>query len=149
MQYQILNKYFPCGSVLNTWYKTDEYKCELCSMDESLEHYFFDCQSSFNFWVSFKKWWTSIFKCEIRLSVIDVLLGIVNYVNDKMLDCLNFCILYGKKYIVESKKAKSPLFFYDYQVKLKCRLEIEEYIYNSKGAIADFENKWSIIVDLL
>ena len=149
MQYQIVNRYFPCGSVLNTWYKTDGYKCEFCSMEDSLEHYFFDCQSSFNFWVSFKKWWKSIFKCEIGLSAIDVLLGIVNYVNDKMLDCLNFCILYGKKYIVDSKKAQSPLFFYDYQVKLKCRLEIEEYIYISNGAISDFENKWSIIVDLL
>jgi hypothetical protein len=149
MQYQILNKYFPCGSALNTWYKTDQYKCEICSMEDSLEHYFFNCQSSYNFWVSFKKWWNSIFKCEIRLSAIDILLGIVNSVNDKMLDCLNFCILYGKKYILEAKKSNISLFFYNYQVKLKCRLEIEEYIHHTKNTISEFENKWSTLLEFL
>ena len=80
------------------------------------------------------RWWKTIYGCELFLSPIDVLFGIVNTNNDTMLYCLNFCILLAKKYICDTKNAKNVLFLYDFQRILKDRLIVEEAICNKNEA---------------
>ena len=99
LQYQIINRYFPCGHNLNIWYSTNEYSCSFCNENESLEHYFYSCPYVKRFWKSFMNWWKTIYDCYIQLNVLDILFGIVNENNDNMIGCLNFCILLAKRYI--------------------------------------------------
>ena len=61
---------------------------------------------------------------------MDVLFGISNVNQDPHIDVLNYLILFAKHYIAECKRLKNELFFYEYQVKLKNRIDIERFIYD-------------------
>ena len=149
MQYQILNRYFPCGNTLNTWYKTNSYVCIFCGMSESIEHYFYTCDIIKDFWTSFRKWWKNIYECDIELSVCEVIFGVPNEMNDIMIDCLNFCILYAKQFIVEehSDGSNKSVFIYEFAVSLKNRLEVEKLIAKNNGNLNLFKNKWCKIYE--
>ena len=41
LQYQILNRYFPCKETLSVWYNNNNNLCDFCLQIDTLEHYFF------------------------------------------------------------------------------------------------------------
>ena len=147
MQFQIINRYFPCGETLNTWYKTNSYSCEHCGECESLQHYFIECPQVRTFWKSFHRWWKSVTSCQFQLSTIDILLGIPNHTAEYLLDCLNFCILFAKNYICNCKRSNVPPFFYQFQVGLKWRLEFEQAVYIMNDSCDKFNAKWDLITN--
>ena len=58
---------------------------------------------------------------------LDILLGISNYDNSNVIMNLNFVILFAKYFICDCKKNDKPVDSYNFQVKLKTRMVIEEY----------------------
>ena len=102
------------------------------------------------FWgESVKRWFLRVFQSVINSTPLDILLGIPNYDNSNVIMNLNFVILFAKYFIYDCKKNDKPVDFYNFQVKLKTRVVIEEYrseLYNSK---LEFLVKWSVLSDSL
>ena len=76
-------------------------------------------------------------------------MGIPNYDNSNVIMNLSFVILFAKYFISNCKKNDKPVDFYNFQVKLKTRLVIEEYrseLHNSK---LEFLVKWSVLSESL
>ena len=72
-----------------------------------------------------------------------------NYDNSNVIMNLKFVILFAKYFIYDYKKNDKPVDFYNFQVKLKTRMVIEEYrseLYNRK---LEFLVKWSLLSDSL
>jgi len=149
MQYQIIHRYFPCNSILNTWNTNLEELCTLCNVEDTLEHYFFNCKLVEQFWKDFFTWRHKTFLCTFNLGAIDVIFGLMNETHDSMISILNYCILSAKKYIIDCKGKGVNCSFDKYCSKLKNRLIIEEYISNINGKSEAFIQKWSTVVECL
>ncbi len=130
MQYQILNRYFPCKSCLNTWNPELDKMCALCGVEETLEHYFYHCEFVREFWNHLFIWWNGVSQCNLNLGAIDIIFGIMNEENDNMLSVLNYCIILAKKYIIDCRTKSLDCSFKNFRLKLRSRLLIEEYIAN-------------------
>ena len=81
LQYQILNRYFPCSAIVHKWYPKESPLCSHCKEEESLEHYFFDCQKLLPFWKAFKVCWFKSSHCNINVCAPDVvrLTGLIGF----------------------------------------------------------------------
>ena len=149
MQYKIIHRYFPCGSSLNKWYKTNENVCMLCGMNETIEHYFYECDYMTRFWTAFRKWWKNIYECDISFKVVDILFGLPNDTTDVMFECLNFCILLAKQFIIDVHRMETrnskDISFYEYLYRLKNRIKVEKHIALCKDKLSIFEKKWNLI----
>ena len=67
------------------------------------------------------------FQFFINFTPLDILLGIPNYDNSNVIMNFNFVILFAKYFIYDCKRNDKPVDFYNFQVKLKTRMVIEEY----------------------
>ena len=81
---------------------------------------------------SIKRWFLHVFQFVINFTPLDILLGIPNYDNSNVIMNLNFVILFAKYFIYDCKKNDKPVDFYNFQVKLKTRMVIEEYTVNQQ-----------------
>ena len=142
LQYQIINRYFPCKYTVNLWHKDEDDKCSHCNDIETIEHYFFLCDKVQIFWKSFYNWWKNIYNVTIKLGQLDIIFGIINENKDDMLHVLNFCILLAKKYIYDCKLNNKQIVLLDFIAKIKKRLEIEKLLCNMNGCIKQFNLKW-------
>ena len=118
-QYQILNRFFPCNEILNKWYSTHTSKCITCNMIDTIEHYFFKCDSVQLFWKQFMQWFSQATDTKFSLSALDVIFGVVNVNNLDIIDILNFCTLLAKYFIHNLKVAEKNVEFYPYQIERK------------------------------
>ena len=50
IQYQIINRFFPCNSIVNVWYTDNEANCVLCNIEDTIEHYSFYCHIVSDVW---------------------------------------------------------------------------------------------------
>lgn len=149
LQYKIIHRYFPCKANLHIWKIEDNNKCNYCNEVESLEHYFADCNTLQIFWQRLKAWFLRNFDFVINFKTLDILLGIPNYDKNTDINILNFILLFAKNFIYSCKKNDIPVHFYNFQVKLKTQIEIEEYrckIYNKEQ---EFLTKWLLLADTL
>ena len=147
MQYQILNRYFPCKSCLNTWNPELDKMCALCGVEETLEHYFFHCNFVKQFWDHLFIWWRRISDCNFNLGAIDIIFGLMNEGHDKLISVLSYCIILAKKYILDCRTKDVNCSFDMFCDKLKSRLLIEEYIANINCRFAEFIQKWYFVIN--
>ena len=149
LQFQIINRYFPCNEKLHLWGKREDSACVLCGMVDTLEHYFIECSAIKIFWNSFKLWWRANFNFAINFGALDILLGIPNPNQLNEIRVLNFCILLAKAYVKKCKNKQQSIFFYEYQIELKERIVVEEYIYKLNNCEEKFNNDWECLVQSL
>ena len=149
LQYQIIHRFYPCRYNLNLWQKEPDNKCKTCGEIDSLQHYFVECTTVALFWKYLKTWCRFNFDFAIAFGPLDILLGIPNHDENNELNILNFIIIFGKSYIKACKNKEKPLEFYNFQVCLKERMNIEERIHISNHNEIKFENKWSKLMDSL
>jgi len=147
LQYQILHRFYPCNAILGIWYKDHSTLCEVCNVEDDLEHYFGNCTHTQIFWNSFNTWWYSVTSINLNISLFEVLFGVSNPFNEDLLDALNYCLLFAKMFISKQKKSKLDCFFYKYQVELKQRLEIEKTIYITNDKENIFDKRWKEIFE--
>ena len=134
---------------MHLWNIVEDSKCTYCNIVDTLSHYFAECQVVKGFWESVKRWFLRVFQFVINFTPLDILLGIPNYDNSNVIMNLNFVILFAKYFIYDCKKNDKPVDFYNFQVKLKTRMVIEEHrseLYNRK---LEFLVKWSVLSDSL
>ena len=85
-----------------------------------------------------KAWFLRICEFSINFTALVILLGIPNDVKSNDITNLNFVMLFAKQYIYTSKKNRIPIDFYNFQVKLKTRMIIEEYKYTMYNRSLEF-----------
>jgi hypothetical protein len=150
MQYHIINRFFPCNSILGIWYKDHKSDCDFCNKKEDdIQHYFYECDISKTFWKHFSTWWYNATAVNLNIKALDVIFGIMNPFKDSVIDCLNYCILLGKAFIVKQKKTTGDCFLYFYQRELKNRLELEQFICMDEAQEDKFNRKWGFIYENL
>ena len=89
LQYKIINRFFPCNSVLSKWYAEVSDRCNHCEDIDSLEHYFFLCPTLEIFWSSLSRWWLNNIECTFKLKPEDIIFGLYNPNDDKVIDIVN------------------------------------------------------------
>jgi hypothetical protein len=150
LQYQILHRFFPCNYTLNKWYPEHDNVCNYCTELDTVEHYFYECTAVQYFWSSFYKWWYNVASINLNLNFLDIIFGVQNPFEYNIIDALNFCILFAKRFLYQQKKNdKKKCSFYAYQIDLKNRLEIEHLLSIEHGSEEHFNELWLSIYDQL
>ena len=113
-----------------------------------MEHYFYHCQRTHEFWGAMLRWWNNLevpksnaFKEE------DILLGIPW--EDHMGKLLNCCILIGKVCIYRQKSNNKEPNIYVFHCELKKFINIEENISVKNNSHDMFLLEYGAIVDVL
>ena len=149
LQFQILNRFYPCGYMLNIWKINSDNKCKICLQIDTLEHYFTECIGVQMFWEAVKNWFTYHFEFRINFSPLDILFGIPNIGNNNELTALNFVILFAKSFIKQCKVNESHVNFPAFIKKLKERMATEKYIHVLNDTLIEFATKWETLFDSL
>lgn len=149
LQFKIIHRYFPCKYNLKMWSLENSNLCDHCNEIDSLSHYFAECEFLNNFWKYLRTWFRHNFEFCIKFTALDILLGIPNYDKNIEISILNFVILFAKYFIYTCKKYTVPVDFYQFLVKLKSRVMVEEFRCKLYNKIMEFETKWSKLLDIL
>ena len=150
LQYQIINRYFPCKETLGIWYSNNDKNCNMCKdCTDNIEHYFFECASVKQLWSELMRFIQQVYGIHFELRCLDIIFGIINDSNDDVLEVLNFCILQGKYFIKKKKMDNCIVYFREFQDYLCKRIAIEEYLFKSQGKHSVFNNKFGHIYNKL
>ena len=149
LQYKILHRFFPCNYIVHKWYPHHSALCSDCNLEDTIEHYFYECSIALKFWIQFYKWWKNVTLCNINLCLHDIIFGVFNPTNCLLIKSLNFCILLGKSFIYKKKKKSQEVTMYIYLIELKNRLQVENVIACQNGQEEHFNNQWLSILDCL
>lgn len=147
LQYKIIHRYFPCMYNLHLWNIEDSDKCKYCNEVDTLSHYFVECKNLFFFWKRLKSWFVKNFEVDINFTTLDILLGIPNYNKNTVIDILNFVLLFAKCFISSTKKNRLNIDFYNFQVKLKSQMIIEQYRSVMYNKTKEYQDKWETLAD--
>jgi hypothetical protein len=145
LQYKILNKIINCNYWLNKIQIIDSSKCRFCQEEETIEHFFFACALTKQFWHAFLTWW-NVGDNEYHniLKEKDIILG--HNLGDKKDNTLNCCILIGKKMIYEQKNVhKKQPDIYMFHCDLKSVIEMERQICIKNGKLSEYHKNWGDI----
>uniref|UniRef100_A0A3P9JF49 Reverse transcriptase domain-containing protein n=1 Tax=Oryzias latipes TaxID=8090 RepID=A0A3P9JF49_ORYLA len=96
--FKIINKYYPVSDFLQSRFKFDVESCIFCnSNEETLEHLFFSCDYSKEFWTQIRNWIN--LKLNIPpFGISDVMLFMEN-IDDSFSNFINIILLLGKYHI--------------------------------------------------
>ena len=130
-QYKILNRFITCNYNLYLWNVSTSQYCDDCQNVDTIEHFFFYCNSVTPFWEKVRELILEAFQVKIDLTVLEILLGIP-CVKDSLLCQINFVILYSK-WFVYTYKRQSVLNFSHFKNIMKNRIEDEIYILKTKS----------------
>jgi hypothetical protein len=151
-QYKILNRIFACRQNLAKWKLAENELCIDCAISDSLEHYFFDCHTSYTLWKQFEIWFHKATEVLIKLDALSILFGTCMYGhanNDNILFLMDFCILIGKWYIFKEKHLNKSPSFIGFLVDLKSNIEIEKYTMYLEDKQEKFDAKWKLLYESL
>jgi hypothetical protein len=147
LQFKIFHKIINCNFWLNKIKIKDTPKCRFCIEDETIEHYFFGCETTKSFWKVFQTWWNQFTQEEIDIIFEkDIILG---YIRDTdIYKVLNCCILIAKSTIYQQKSYDKPPDIYKFHCELKEFLEIESLIALNNNCLSAFNKEWGDILEI-
>jgi hypothetical protein len=146
-QYKLLYNLIPTNSYLKKIKKSDTDKCNWCDKLDDIAHYFVLCTALIPFWNSFTMWCQDMLNEDIKFTVVDILVGILE--KPEKNDILNACILLAKWHIYKSKlDAKDP-FFYKYLCQLKYYIITEQNIALKNNKLEEHSKKWQLVEEHL
>ena len=147
-QYRVLNRTIACNHWLFNLRIKDSPNCNICKIDDDLQHFFIECDTVKPFWTSFRKWWNRTSKNPQAISNIDILFGTQNITqNDK---CLNFLLIQAKKFINDNKLNDTNIIsFYIFLHLIKNELDVERSIAMKNGKMKKFECTFGFVFDNL
>jgi hypothetical protein len=146
LQYKILNKIINCNYWLHKIQIIESPKCRYCQKDETIEHFFFDCAVTKQFWYAFLTWWKVAGNNYPNiLEEKDIILGF--NLGNKLDNALNCCILIAKKMIYEQKNFhKRQPDIYTFHCDLKSTIEMERQISMKNDKLSEFQEYWGDLV---
>jgi len=103
-QFKILHRYIGTNNMLYKFKISHNNRCRLCNLQiETIRHIFYECHTSYNFWLLFIEWWKEMFKETIELSCKDIIFGYkLDHIKNPKLLLLNKFILIAKYIIFKS-----------------------------------------------
>ena len=115
-----------------------------CMVTDTVTHYLCECQIVKEFWSLFKNWWHKCYDVNIALGAADVIFGILNPNEDIILDVLNYCILFAKRFIHKCQQGENNnnINFIAFKYKLKKRIMNEKFILENSNKLELFQMKW-------
>ena len=144
LQFKIINRYIPCKENLYLWGKESSDKCSLCNEIDTIEHFFAQCSYNRVFWQGVSTLVQRALDINIKLYDLDIIFGLPG--EEDVFQIINFCILYGKKYIFDCRINDNIVSINRFESKLKDRLEVEIYIIDSCGI--RFNTKKILLMEL-
>ena len=135
-QYKILNRTINCRYNLWRWNIIPDGKCLYCSEIDTIEHHFYYCFVSKQFWNEVLKWFQRKTNFTIALSVCEVLFGAINdcYGDSEIINALNFIILISKWFINTSRSLEKELLLSQFLSLVKeklCILKMNQSLNNN------------------
>ena len=149
LHFQIINRYFPCSSNINKWYEVESPNCKHCGIEDTVEHYFGDCERVRPFWNWFRHWINEVYACNIAFSTLDIIFGIPNLNEITMFDIMNFCILMAKHYICNCKKQEREISEDKFKLVLRDRLLVEKLLLTEDNKEQMYLEKWDKLCNSL
>ena len=144
-QYKILNSIlYTKAKLYKIGFKMND-SCSFCSSEpETLYHFLYLCPYSIDFWRDFEVFWHQLLKENIRLSLQDVLVGMIPQ-NSPSPKLLNYLIMIGKLYLWDCRRSQILPNIYGFKKKIAIKYETEKYIsLHSKKTKDFFEAKWIV-----
>jgi len=119
--------------------------CTFCQTSrETLEHFFYRCSFSTEFWTKFENFWLTVTREQIKLECINIILGIL----DQRSNLLNYFIIFGKIYLLHCRKNKQIPLFLPFKDVVKRKYEIEKLIASqSILGLKHFQAKWNPVLN--
>ena len=128
-QYKVLNSILYTNTKL---YKMGFRTNDLCSFckgqPESLNHLLFHCPYSKQFWKDFEIYWCIISNQKIRLSLQNVLVGIITETSDPLHIMLNYFIIIGKLFLWNCRYKQIFPNIHGFRAKIVAKYETEKII---------------------
>ena len=148
-QYRVLHRIIPCNHWLHKMNIADSPNCKMCDTDDSLIHYFIDCDRVQNFWNFFHHWWYALTNKLLLIESTIVIFGIPE--NTPEAQVLNFCLIMAKLHIYKTKQAceDKHINLYDYLRFLKSKLDL--YYMNAEVELQQekFDKNWGFLCHAL
>ena len=147
-QYRVIHRIIPCNKWLHNISIKSTSKCTYCDKEDNLIHYFIHCPNTDMFWKCFYKWWYKISNIAIEDTLEEhILFGYPG--SSDVETVLNFCVLFAKWFIYCKKlNERNDIDLYEYLVKLKERLHIEELLCLKNNNQSAFK-KWVFLYEQL
>jgi hypothetical protein len=147
LQYKVLNKIINCNYWLNKIHIKDAPTCRFCDLEETVEHYFYACIITKQFWYAFQSWWNRNSGTNINIIYEkDVIMGYKREEdNFKVFNC---CLLIGKAMIYKQKSINIQPDIYAFLCELKEFLNIEKQIANTQTDLDSVSDEWGDILEI-
>ena len=137
-QYKILHRIIPTNTFLYRIKQKETSLCTFCNEEEeTIEHLFYDCNVTYNFWLSFLQK-IKLFDEHFSISKTEILLGFIT----KSL-FINLLIIIAKNYIFRCKLRNIAPSFIGLKFRIKQYQSNEFYIANKNNRAASYERFWS------
>jgi hypothetical protein len=138
VQYKLIHRILAVNHNLKKWKRINNSTCNLCSEEDTIEHFIYHCPDTMKLWESIMNWWRSEFEFTIPISILEVLFGIQNELYNNYLNLLNAVMLHAKYYIYYAKKKEEKIELYNYLLSLK----LKKLYYKENNRRHIFNNIW-------
>ena len=137
-QFKVINSILYTNSKLyKIGFRTDDL-CSFCKAEsETLHHLLYQCPFVRQFWNDFQDYWHQLSNQQIRLTLQDVLFGIITK-PCPLLNLLNYFIIIGKLFLWDCRRTQIRPKIQGFQSKIVIKYETERKINNTKF----FKKKW-------
>ena len=142
-QFKLLNDILFLNTRLAKIGRVQSDLCSFCQTSpETLEHFFYRCSFSTEFWTKFEKFRLTVAREQIKLDYVNIILGIL----DQRSNLLNYFIILGKLYLWNCRKNKQIPLFLPFEDVVKRKYEIEKLTASqSISNLKYFQAKWSLV----
>jgi hypothetical protein len=146
-QYKLIFNLIPCNLYLYRIGKANSFKCNFCQEIDNISHYFYNCNSTKQFWSGVQNWWNTMEEDEITIDKLTALMGIRS--KRSKFDKLNVCLQMARWHIyIEKLNGKEP-FLYKLLCMLKYKIKIEKLICLRSNNIRKFNKIWGEIEEYI
>ena len=100
--FKVINRKINCDDNLYKWKIIDRPKCRYCTSVDTIEHHFYYCRISMEFWRKLSHVIYEVFHLNIHFTVCQILLGLSTH-NDFQIKCTNFLVLCDKWFLNQKR----------------------------------------------
>lgn len=133
-QYRFLHDALANGYWLYKWKIRDTDTCTLCGEVDNIRHVYWNCETTQQFWISFRNWWVEK-QGEIEIDVNDVFYGTDN-------ELLCHLIFAAKRHIYVQRISDKPPNINAYNEMVEHIKTLELYIARKNNKYGDWLEKW-------
>jgi hypothetical protein len=129
VQFKTVHRILATNHNMHKWKVIPDPTCSYCTERDTITHFLYDCNITFNLWQSIMKWWDCTFNMYIPITSHEILFGIPNENEEQIVNLYNYMILHAKYYIYIYKKKGLTLDLYEVLLNTKHELILKQDFY--------------------